>query len=107
MNYRNPARPRAQDEDDDQPIELIRNTSTQGASMEAMPSVGAAGSRRNEDIALEMMKFIAMTTGYGKTGGGGGAGFTGSGGGPARPEDYATHLLELYGRCLDAVAGKK
>jgi len=25
------------------------------------------GSRRNEDIALDLMKFIAMTTGYGKT----------------------------------------
>jgi hypothetical protein len=24
--------------------------------------------RRNEDIALDMMKFIAVTTGYGKTG---------------------------------------
>ena len=73
--------------------------------MEATPSVSGS-SRRNEDIALDMMKFIAMTTGYGKAGGAG-AGFTGSGGGPARPEDYAAHLLELYGRCLDAVAGKK
>ena len=27
------------------------------------------GSRRNEDIALDLMKFIAMTTGYGKTSG--------------------------------------
>ena len=34
------------------------------------------GARRNEDIALEMMKFIAMTTGYGKTGSPG-AGFQG------------------------------
>ncbi len=25
------------------------------------------GSRRNEDIALDLMKFIAMTTSYGKT----------------------------------------
>lgn len=65
------------------------------------------GSRRNEDIALDMMKFIAMSTGYGKTGSGGGAGFERSGGVPAKAEDYAQHLLELYGRCLDAVAGKK
>ena len=28
--------------------------------------------RRNEDIALDMMKFIAVTTGYGKTGSPGG-----------------------------------
>jgi hypothetical protein len=56
------------------------------------------GARRNEDIALEMMKFIAMTTGYGKTPG---AGF--QGGAVSKPEDYATHLLDLYGRCLAAV----
>ncbi len=64
-----------------------------------------AGSRRNEDIALDLMRFIAMTTGYGKTGGAG-AGFTG-GGAPSKPEDYAAHLLELYGRCLDAIERKK
>ena len=65
-----------------------------------------AGSRRNEDIALDLMRFIAMTTGYGKTGGAG-AGFTGGTGVPAKPEDYAAHLLELYGRCLDAIDKKK
>ncbi len=59
------------------------------------------GSRRDEDIALDLMKFIAMTTGYGKTTGAG-VGFQGSGA-AAKPEDYATHLLELYGRCLDSV----
>jgi len=34
------------------------------------------GSRRDEDIALDLMKFIAMTTGYGKTSGAG-VGFQG------------------------------
>jgi len=63
-----------------------------------------AVARRNEDIALDMMKFIALTTGYGKTGAAM-AGFQGSGA-AAKPEDYAAHLLELYGRCLSAVAGK-
>ncbi len=62
------------------------------------------GSRRNEDIALDLMKFIAMTTGYGKTTGTG-VGFQGSGA-AAKPEDYATHLLELYSRCLQSVVGK-
>jgi hypothetical protein len=62
------------------------------------------GSRRNEDIALDLMKFIAMTTGYGKTIGTG-VGFQG-GGAAAKPEDYAAHLLELYGRCLHSVSGK-
>jgi len=64
------------------------------------------GSRRNEDIALDMMKFIAMTTGYGKPGPAGSVtGFQGSQ--PAKPSEYADHLLELYGRCLNAVQGRK
>lgn len=62
------------------------------------------GSRRNEDIALDLMKFVAMTTGYGRTAGTG-VGFQG-GGAASKPEDYADHLLELYGKCLNAVAGK-
>jgi hypothetical protein len=62
------------------------------------------GARRNEDIALDLMKFVAMTTGYGKTSGSG-VGFQG-GGAAAKPEDYADHLLELYGKCLKAVGGK-
>ena len=60
--------------------------------------------RRNEDIALDMMKFIAATTGYGRTGSAS-AGF--HGGADNKAEDYATHLLELYTRCLQTVAGRK
>ena len=71
--------------------------------MEEVPSI-TAGSRRNEDIALDMMKFIAMTTGYGRTTSTG-VGFQGTGS-AAKPEDYAGHLLELYGKCLTAI-GKK
>lgn len=63
----------------------------------------AMGSRRDEDIALDMMKFIAGTTSYGKTGAPA-PGF--QGGTASKAEDYATHLLELYGRCLSAVRGK-
>ncbi len=63
----------------------------------------SAAARRNEDIALDLMKFIAMTTGYGKTG----SGVTGfQGGAPTKPTEYADHLLELYGKCLTAVQGK-
>ena len=65
----------------------------------------ATGARRNEDIALDLMKFVAMTTGYGRTAAGG-VGFQG-GGSAAKPEEFAAHLLELYGKCLDAVGGKK
>jgi hypothetical protein len=50
------------------------------------------------------MKFIAMTTSYGKTTGAG-VGFQGTGA-VAKPEDYAAQLLELYGRCLQSVGGK-
>jgi hypothetical protein len=64
----------------------------------------SVGSRRNEDIALDLMKFVAMTTGYGRTVGSG-VGFQGSGA-ATKPEEYADHLLELYGKCLKAVGGK-
>jgi len=64
-----------------------------------------SGARRNEDIALDLMKFVAMTTGYGRTVSQG-VGFQGSGS-ATKPEDYASHLLELYAKCLQAVQGKK
>jgi hypothetical protein len=62
------------------------------------------GLRRDEDIALDMMKFIAGTTGYGKTTGSA-TGF--QAGAINKAEDYAKHLLDLYGQCLTAVKGKK
>lgn len=91
-------------EEDDEEIPLISGT---GEAYMDVPGVPAAGSRRNEDIALDLMKFIAMTTGYGKGGSstGGGVGFEKSGA-AAKPEEYAAHLLELYGKCL-SVVGKK
>jgi len=64
-----------------------------------------AGARRNEDIALDLMKFVAMTTGYGRTTSSG-VGFQGTGS-ATKPDEYANHLLELYGRCLQAVQSKK
>ena len=73
--------------------------------MDEVPAL-TAGQRRNEDIALDLMKFIAMTTGYGRTSGGsGGVGFQG-GVAAAKPEEFAAHLLELYSKCLNAVAKK-
>ena len=73
--------------------------------MDETPGI-SAGSRRNEDIALDMMKFIAMTTGYGKTGSV--TGVTGfQGGQPVKPSEHVDLLLELYSRCLNAVQGKK
>jgi hypothetical protein len=89
------------EEDDDIPILTGRGDGI----MEEAPATGSGASRRNEDIALDLMKFIAMTTGYGRTASTG-VGFQGTGS-AAKPEDYATHLLELYGKCLGAVAAKK
>ena len=62
------------------------------------------GARRDEDIALEMMKFIAVTTGYGKAGSPG-AGF--KAGTETKADDYARHLLDLYAQCLAAVQKNK
>lgn len=44
-----------------------------------------------------------VTTGYGRTTSSG-VGFQGTGA-AAKPEDYADKLLELYGKCLNAVGG--
>lgn len=89
-------------EDDDIPVISGRGEGV----MDEAASTGSGAGRRNEDIALDLMKFIAMTTSYGKTASSGGVGFTG-GGAAAKPEDYAAHLLELYGKCLAAVGAKK
>src|SRR5579859_786240 len=99
-----PVVPHMQDEEEDDEIPVISGRGE--GIMDEVPATGSGHARRNEDIALDLMKFIAMTTGYGRTSSGGGVGFTG-GGAAAKPEDYAAHLLELYGKCLGAVAGKK
>ncbi len=57
--------------------------------------------RTKDEIALELTKFIAATTGYGK-GGTTGTGFSGK---PATrsAEEYADALLELFERCRTVV----
>jgi hypothetical protein len=95
---------RMQDFEDDEDIPVISGRGE--GIMEEVPATGSGHARRNEDIALDLMKFVAMTTGYGRTATVGGVGFTG-GGSAAKPDDYADKLLELYGRCLGAVSGKK
>ena len=90
------------DMEDDEPLPYISG-SGEGLMEEGTGTHGSA--RRNEDIALDLMKFVAMTTGYGRTTSSG-VGFQGSGS-AAKPEDYAAHLLELYGKCRAAVEGKK
>ena len=63
--------------------------------------ISVAGARRLEDIALDLMKFIAMTTGYGKSSVA--AGFQAK---AEKSEDYAESLLQLYQRCRVVVEGK-
>jgi hypothetical protein len=59
--------------------------------------------RSADEVALEMMKFIAVTTGYGK--GAGGAGFTGKT--AKTPEEYADALLQLFERCRQVIGKQK
>jgi hypothetical protein len=70
--------------------------------MEALNTAGL-GARRNEDIALDLLKFVAGTAGVGRAAATT-AGFSG-GSGP-KPEEHVAQLLQLYSRCLKAVEGK-
>jgi hypothetical protein len=91
-----------EDLEDEEELSYISG-SGEGLMEEGPATHGSA--RRNEDIALDLMKFIAMTTGYGRTTSSG-VGFQGTGS-ASKPEEYATHLLELYGKCLNAIGTKK
>jgi hypothetical protein len=94
-----------QDFEEDDEIPVIPTSGRGEGIMEEAPATGSGAARRNEDIALDLMKFVAMTTGYGRTTSTG-VGFQGTGS-AAKPEDYAERLLELYGKCLSSVSGKK
>ena len=59
----------------------------------------AGGATSKEEVALELMRFIAVTTGVGKTSTG--AGFAGKA--PKTPEEQVEALLHLYERCRDVV----
>jgi hypothetical protein len=70
--------------------------------MEALNTSGL-GVRRNEDIALDLLKFVAGTTGVGRQV----TPSTGfSGAAAPKPEEHVTQLLQLYSRCLKVVEGK-
>lgn len=59
--------------------------------------------RRNEDIALDLLKFVASAAGVGRAA----STATGFGAGAVpRPDDQVDHLLVLYTRCLQTVQGK-
>jgi hypothetical protein len=71
--------------------------------MENLEGAGL-GARRKEDIALDLMKFVAGTAGVGRPGAPS-AGFSGAG--AAKPEEHVNQLLALYSRCLKAVEGRE
>jgi hypothetical protein len=70
--------------------------------MDQVPSAGI-GPRRNEDIALDLLKFVAGTAGVGRPAAAS-TGFTAAS--SPKADDQVTQLLELYARCLRAVEGK-
>ncbi|HTP33682.1 MAG TPA: hypothetical protein VMJ75_15995 [Candidatus Acidoferrales bacterium] len=61
----------------------------------------SGGGRSKDEVALELMKFIAVNTGYGKASQGS-AGFSGK---PLTrsPEEHAEALIELFNRCRKVV----
>jgi hypothetical protein len=71
--------------------------------MDTLGTVGL-GARRNEDIALDLCKFVAATAGVGRPA----APSTGFAGAAApKPEEHVDQLLQLYSRCLKAVEGRE
>ena len=64
-------------------------------------SAPASSPRSSDEIALDLMRFIALQTGYGRSSYAA-AGFSGK---PAArsPEEHADALLELFKRCRKAV----
>jgi hypothetical protein len=71
----------------------------EGKGTEALNS--RAQGRSKDEVALELMKFIAVTTGYGK-GSSTTAGFSGKA--TKSSEEYADALLQLFQRCRGIVA---
>lgn len=66
----------------------------------APPGAPAGPVRSKDEVALELMKFIAITTGYGR--GAAAAGFSGK---PNRSaEEYAEALIQLFERCRTVVS---
>ena len=67
----------------------------------APPDAGKDAMRSRDEVALELMKFIAVTTGYGK-GSTATAGFSGK---PTKSaEEYADALIHLFEKCRSVVA---
>ena len=70
-------------------------------SIRGMEATGNNAARRTEDIALDLMKFVAAHTNMGSKGPGTTTGFAAPS--AAKPEDQVNSLLELYAKCREAV----
>jgi len=75
----------------------------EAGSASGTPEAGATPSptRTTNEVALELMKFITVTTGYGRTSQSG-TGFSGKPQGKSA-EEHAEALLELFERCRQVV----
>ena len=73
---------------------MAEETKADGGSVPAPPV------RSKDEVALELMKFISVSTGYGK--GGSGAGY-GTPKAAKSPEEQADALLELFEKCRSVV----
>ncbi|MGD0776907.1 MAG: hypothetical protein ABSC05_29160 [Candidatus Solibacter sp.] len=62
---------------------------------------GPGGGRSKDDVALDLMKFIAVNAGFGKSGQTS-AGFSAKAG-TRSPEELAGDLLDLFDRCRKVV----
>jgi hypothetical protein len=68
-----------------------------------MDSLAGLGARSKEDVALDLLKFVAGTTSFGRPA----APSTGfSGTAAPKPEEQVNQLLDLYSRCLNVIEGK-
>jgi hypothetical protein len=67
------------------------------------PVTAPNGSRSNEDIALDLLKFVAASAGLGR-GTTPAAGFVAAS--VSKPEEQVNQLLAIYSKCLGAVQGK-
>jgi hypothetical protein len=65
-----------------------------------MESSSNSAARRTEDIALDLLKFVATHANLGRSVGGS-TGFVASS--SSKPEDQVAQVFELYARCREAV----
>ena len=76
-------------------------TSTNSAADAADAKGGPGGGRSKDDVALDLMKFIAVSAGFGKSAQPS-AGFSAKAG-TRTPEELAEDLLNLFDRCRKVV----